>query len=42
MAKATKTVKPKDKYNITVKTSLTADQLLQAAINTPIKKNKKK
>jgi hypothetical protein len=40
MAKA---AKPKDKpvKNITVKTTLTADELLKAAINTPLKKNKK-
>ena len=41
MAKA---VKPKKKplNDITVKTSLTADQLLKLALNTPIKKAKKK
>ena len=35
--------KPKKKAvpNITVKTNLTADQLLQLAINTPIKKKRK-
>ena len=39
MAKAKKvTVKPVK--NITVKTNLSADQLLKAAINTPIKKKK--
>ena len=40
MAKA---VKPKKKplYDITVKTSLTADELLQKMLNTPIKKKKK-
>lgn len=41
MAKATKP-KKKGKYDITVKSSLTADQLLQMAINTPIKKKAKK
>jgi len=39
MAKA---AKPKKKIpNITVKTSLTADQLLKLALNTPIKKKSK-
>jgi len=38
MAKA---AKPKVK-NITVKTTLSADELLKAAINTPIKKKGKK
>lgn len=40
MAKA---AKPKKKAvpNITVKTELTADQLLKLALNTPIKKIKK-
>ena len=37
MAKAAKT-KKKAVLNITVKTKLTADQLLQLALNTPIKK----
>ena len=41
MAKATNP-KKKGKYDITVKSSLTADQLLQMAINTPIKKKAKK
>ena len=40
MAKAAKP-KTKGKYDINVKTTLTADQLLKLAINTPIKKNKK-
>lgn len=40
MAKAVKT-KKKGKYDITVKTSLTADQLMKLAINTPIKKKSK-
>ena len=40
MAKATKKSPVKGAKNITVKTTLTADQLLQAAINTPIKKKK--
>ena len=41
MAKASKP-KPTDKTkkDIRVKTNLTADQLLHAAINTPIKKSK--
>lgn len=39
MAKAAKP-KKKGKYDITVKSSLTADQLLQLAINTPVKKKK--
>lgn len=41
MAKA---AKPKKKQvpNITVKTSLTADELLQKMLNTPIKKKLKK
>ena len=38
MAKAVKTKKGKGKYDITVKTELTADELLKAALNTPIKK----
>lgn len=41
MAKAIKT-KKKGKYDITVKSSLTPDQLLQLAINTPIKKKANK
>ena len=40
MAKAAKPKKKKDKYDITVKTDLTADQLLKLALNTPIKKKK--
>lgn len=39
MAKAAKS-KKKGKYDIAVKSSLTADQLLQLAINTPVKKKK--
>ena len=42
MAKAKKPAKKKGKYDITVKSTLTADQLFKAAINTPIKKSKKK
>lgn len=34
--------KQKQKYDITVKSSLTADQLLKLALNTPIKKSKTK
>lgn len=41
MAKALKPKKKKGKYDITVKTILTADQLLQLALNTPIKKKSK-
>lgn len=41
MAKAAKP-KIKGKYDINVKTTLTADQLLQLAINSPIKKKVKK
>ena len=41
MAKAIKK-KKKPNYNITVKTGLTADQLLTLAINTPINKSKTK
>ena len=39
-----KVVKPKKKgkYDITVKTNLTEDQLLKLALNTPIKKAIKK
>lgn len=33
-------VKKKGKYDITVKTDLTADQLFKKAINTPIKRKK--
>ena len=40
MAKAAKT-KKKKVPNITVKTNLTADQLLTLALNTPIKKKGK-
>ena len=39
MAKASKT-KKKQVANITVKTDLTADQLLKLALNTQIKKKK--
>lgn len=39
MAKA---VKKKTKKEITVKTNLSADQLLKLALNTPLKKLKKK
>ena len=45
MAKAIKNKaakKRKSKYDITVKTDLTADQLLRLAFNTPIKKSKVK
>ncbi|MEP7371937.1 MAG: hypothetical protein ABI675_01030 [Chitinophagaceae bacterium] len=42
MAKAKKTTPPKPKkkgkYDITVKTDPTADQLFKLAVNTPIKK----
>ncbi len=38
MPKAAKPKKKKGKYDINVKTDLSADQLLQLAINTPIKK----
>ena len=42
MAKETKkAVKKKTFPNITVKTNLTADQLLILAINTPVKKKKR-
>ena len=34
--------KKKHKYDITVKTNLSADELLKLAINTPIKKSKVK
>jgi hypothetical protein len=40
MAKASKKPKKKGKYDITVKTNLTPDQLFQLAINTPRKKKK--
>ena len=40
MAKAAKP-KTKGKYDINVKTALTADQLLKLAISTPVKKKKK-
>lgn len=44
MAKAKKPTpkKPnkKGKYDITVKTELTADQLLKLSVNTPLKKKK--
>ncbi len=40
MAKAAKPKKKKGKYDITVKTDLTADQLLKLALNTQIKKKK--
>ena len=42
MAKAAKPQKKKGKYDITVNTDLTADQLLKLALNTPIKKSKAK
>ena len=41
MAKAAKP-KKKGKYDITVKTNISADQLLKLALNTPIKKAVKK
>ncbi len=41
MAKAVKPKKKKGKYDITVKTDLTADQLLKLALNTPVKQKKK-
>ncbi len=41
MAKAAKPKSKKGKYDITVKSSLTPDQLLKLAINTPIKKKGK-
>lgn len=40
MAKAAKKTKKKNKYDTVFKTTLTADELLQRAINTPIKKKK--
>ena len=41
MAKATKNTKKKGKYDITVKSNLTPDELFKKAIITPPKKNKK-
>ena len=41
MAKASKPKKKKGKYDITVKTTLSADEVLKLAINTPVKKIKK-
>ncbi len=41
MAKAAKP-KKKSKHDINVKTTLTADQQLKLAINTPVKKKAKK
>lgn len=38
MAKAKKPAKKKGKYDITVKTNLTPDELFKKAITTPIKK----
>lgn len=40
MAKAVKPKKKPAKKDITVKTNLSADQLLNIALNTPIKKRK--
>jgi hypothetical protein len=40
MAKAKKPVKKKGKYDITVKTNLTPDELFKKAITTTLKKNK--
>lgn len=40
MAKAAKPKKKKAKYNITVKTDLTPDQLFNLAIKTPLKNSK--
>lgn len=40
MAKTSK--KKKGKYDITVKSNMTADELFKKAINTPIKKSKAK
>lgn len=40
MAKAKKKPKKKGKYDITFKTTLTADELFKKAITTPIKKKK--
>jgi hypothetical protein len=40
MAKAVKTKPKKGKNDITVKTTLTGDQLLKLALNTPVKKKK--
>lgn len=42
MAKAAKPKKKKGKYDITVKTDLSPDQLLKVLLNTPIKKKAKK
>jgi hypothetical protein len=42
MAKAKKTAKKKGKYDITVKTNLTPDELFKKAISTPIKNSKTK
>ena len=42
MAKAAKPKKKKGKFDITVKTNLSGDQLLHLALNTAIKKSKKK
>lgn len=39
MAKASKPKPKKGKYDITVKTDLTADELLKRMLNTPIKKS---
>ncbi len=41
MAKAAKPKKKKGKYDITVKTDLSPDQLLKLVLNTPIKKKGK-
>jgi len=41
MAKAKKPAKKKGKYDIKVKTTLTPDELLKLAINTPTKKENK-
>ena len=40
MAKSIKKAPVKGAKNIKVKTNLTADKLLQAAINTPVRKKK--
>ena len=42
MAKAKKPAKKKGTPNITVQTSLTADELLKLALNTPVKNSKTK
>ena len=39
MAKATKPKPKKGKYDIHIKTDLTADQLLKLMLNTPIKES---